>query len=146
MPDPAIAHAEAIHVTPTSGTALADANKLEETSTFTMDGEHTVVDRQNLNSDGHTKRSVTWHAYSGTLEGRCVRGSTVQATLETAAREGTSVFFSVIDDATAGTGEHKGWRYEAVLGSDGYSWNAGELVGLTYNFSVSGAPVEILGT
>lgn len=146
MADPTPAHTEAIHVTAASDTVLADANKIEETSTFSLDGEHTIIDRQNLNSPGHTLRSVTWHAYSGSLEGRVIRGSTVMGTIETAAAAGTSAFIHIIDTPGAALAAHKGWRYEVVFGTDGKSWPAGDVVGFSISFAVSGAPVELLGT
>lgn len=146
MADPEIAHLVPIHVTPLSSTALDNTNKLEETSTVSLDEEHTVVDRLNLNSDGYTKRSITFHSASGSLDGRVVRGSAAQETIETAAKAGTTAFIHVIDSPAATVGLHKGWRYEVVFATTGQSFEAGALTTFSISFSVTGTPVEILAT
>ncbi|HYH96169.1 hypothetical protein [Hyalangium sp.] len=144
MADPTPAYAEAIHVTEADDTTLSDSNKLEETSSFDLNGAHTVQPRQNLNSDGHTKQGVTWHEYSGSLEYRVVRNSTVQGTIHTAAAAGTSAWVHVINNPAATAGQTKGYQYEIFFDSNNKSWPAGDYINGSVSFKVSGAPVPIV--
>jgi hypothetical protein len=144
MADPQIAREVDIHITAASGTTLSGTNKLEETSSLSIQGTHTLVARQNLNSDGHTKQSATWHEYGGSLEYKVVRSSTVQGVCTAAAKGGTSVWLHIIHTPDATTGEVKGERYEIYFDNHEETYASAELVGGTASFKVNGAPVDIL--
>jgi hypothetical protein len=144
MPDPTIAHTEAIHLTTTSGATLSDSNKLEESSAVNLDISNTVTERKNLNSDGWTKNGVTWHDASGSLEFRVIRGSTIHNSIISAVVAGTNLFVHVIHTPDAATGTEKGTRYEIVPETLGRAYNSGEYVNGSFSFKTSGAPVSIL--
>jgi len=144
MANPLIAHQVDIHIDSTSGAVLSGTNKLEEFSSCNVSGAHTVQPRQNLNSDGHTLQGVTWHEYSGSLEGRVLDTSTVQDTITEAAMAGTAAFISIIDKPDAAEGERKGYRYEVYFENHDIGLPAGDYVTISASFKVSGAPTEIL--
>lgn len=142
MPDPVIAHVEAIHITAASVTALSDANKLEEMSKFDLPEEAELVERKNLNSDGYTKVTAAWRSLSGSLDFKVVSGSTTQALIAA----GATAYVSVITAPEAASGDEKGRRYQVVFGNVTNSWEAGGLKGGTASFKVNGAPTSIVAT
>jgi hypothetical protein len=144
MPDPVIAHTEAIHITTASGTVLADSNKLEESSSFNLDISNTISERQNLNSDGWTKTGVTFHSGSGSLEYKVVAAGTTADAIEDAALDGSSLYIHVITNPAATTGQTKGHYYEVKIESLGQTWEAGAYKGGTANFRLNGARTAIV--
>jgi hypothetical protein len=146
MADPQIAHAVAIHITPANNTALADANKLEENTTFSLSIATTLVERNNLNSDGWVKQTATTKTGSGTMAGNVVRGSAAQATMLTANNAGTAAYVHVIHTPDAETGDEKGKLYKIRFESYEESFEGGGLVTFSAPFKLDGAPTPILAS
>jgi hypothetical protein len=144
MPDPVVAHEVPIHLTPLSSTTLADANKVEETTTFSVSIASEQVERKNLNSDGWTKVSSVWRSGSGSMDGNVVHASATQATMQAANLAGTAAYVHVIHTPAATVGLEKGTLYKVKFESYEESSEAGGLKTFTASFKLDGAPTSIL--
>jgi hypothetical protein len=142
MPEPVIAHTEAIHLANAAGASLSGSNKLDETSKVTISTAATLTERMNLNSNGYTNVTATWKSLSGSMDYRVMRESTVQELIVA----GGTAYLTRIIDAAAASGETKGYEYKIVFESVEENYEAGSLLGGTASFKVDGAPTTLLGT
>ncbi|QRK06047.1 hypothetical protein JQX13_38875 [Archangium violaceum] len=135
-----ITHKVPIHITAEPDEVLADANKLEAGSSFSITDATEFEELKHLNSDGYTENVPVWSNITGTIAGTRKSGSATQAVMETARKAKESFFIHVVENPTAVAGS-KGQRYEVFIESDEKNFEAGTTLKFNYPLKFKGGPV-----